>query len=114
MLRFKRFAPLAFLLVAAVVAVLAVQTPVHAETHFSDAPEATLPTVETGVCEVGLGATETIRTTKTSESLLSCSEDTIWSVWDMIDEECDGKGAASFRCNSDGSLRALVLACLPE
>ncbi len=114
MLRFKRFVPLAILLVAAVVAVLAPQAPVHAEMHFSDAPEATLPTVETGVCEAGLGATETIRTTKTSASLLSCSAETIWEVWDAIDEDCGGTGYAIFRCNEDGSLRWLLLMCLPS
>lgn len=94
MLRSNRFVPFVVLLAAAVVAVLVPQGHGQAATHFSDTPEATALLPEVGTCEIALTAEGSISTTETAGAMLSCSEETIWSIWDMIDEECDGSGYA--------------------
>ena len=113
MLRFKRFVPFAILLVAAVVALLVPQGRAHAETRFPGPHEAAALLPKAGACEITPTAQGSIPTTETAGPMLSCSVATIWSVWDMIDEECGGTGMASFTCNADGSLRTLALICLP-
>lgn len=110
---FRRFVPFAFLLFAALLSVLVPHGQAQAESLTAAAPEATLPLPEADACEVGPGATESVSTTETSAPMLSCSVETILSVWNQIDTDCDGTGYAYFTCNEDGSLRMLLLICLP-
>ena len=110
MLRLKRFVPLSILLVAAVVAVIVPQGRAHAATHFSHTHEATALPPEAVGCEITLTSRGSV--SATSGPMLSCSAETIWSVWDMIDEHCDGSGYAFFSCDEDGGLAELALLCL--
>ncbi len=116
MLRSKRFVPLAFLLVAAVVAVLVPQGRAHAETR---APVILGPTLHAATpepsverCLVTSAAPDSGATLAANAESRNCSAIAILFVWYLLDEVCGPLGGtASFSCQDDGGPDDLHIDC---